>query len=340
MTWLGDLDRGRDNNFNLIRLLAAIAVLVSHAWPIALGPESDEPLEVMTGYTLGTLAVWIFFAISGYFIAASFVRSRSTFDFLAARALRLFPGLLVSVLVVTLVMGPLVSDLGLRVYVLHHDTWAAIVRNVTLVRPKYTLPGVFEGNPYPAVQGSIWTLIHEVLCYGLVFLAGIAGLLHRRRAMTVAIVVWLALWLLPAIVDLQMPMPVMQTRELSFPFVLGMTFWVWRDRLPLSILGVLATMALATALKGTSLYFGALCLSLTYTTFWVAYVPKGLIRSFNRLGDYSYGMYIYAFPIQGLAVWMFGPLSALENIALSLPLTLLCSVLSWHLVERPALRLR
>lgn len=340
LVFLGDLDHGRDNNFNLIRFGAATAVLVSHAWPISLGPEPPQPMEVLTGHALGALAVWVFFAVSGYFIAASFARSRSIADFLAARGLRLFPGLLVSLLVVTLGMGPFVSTLGPVAYLGHPETWMAILRNITLVSPQYTLPGVFETNPHPTVQGSIWTLIHEVLCYGLVFLAGVAGLLHRRRAMTVAILVWLGLWILPGVVELPVPGRAMQTRELSFPFVLGMTFWLWRDRLPLSVWGVAGTVALAVALQDTAFGFAALCLAIAYVTFWLAYVPRGAIRAFNRLGDYSYGMYIYAFPVQGLAVWLFGPMTPWENIALALPATLVCAVLSWHLVEHPALMLR
>ena len=187
MIWLGDVAKGRDNNFNLIRMLAATAVLVSHAWPLVLGSGAIEPLEALTGYPLGTMAVFVFFALSGFFISASFDRAGTITDFLAARGLRLFPGLFVSLIFVALIMAPFATSLSLSDYLANFNTWQFFLRNLTLAKPQYTLPGVFEANPYPAVEGSIWTLVHEVMCYGLVFLAGICGLLRRRTAMTIAL---------------------------------------------------------------------------------------------------------------------------------------------------------
>lgn len=332
--------RRDENNFNLVRFVAAAAVLVSHAWPLSLGSGAEEPLKRLAGQSLGGMAVLVFFAISGYLITASFLRSRSLGDFLMARVLRLFPGLIVSVVLVTLVMGSAVTTLPLPGYLFSPATWAAILRNITLVSPQYTLPGVFETNPYPMVQGSIWTLIHEVLCYGLVFLAGVAGILGRRRVMMVMMLAWLLLWALNVAGLLPVPGRLAQTLRLSIPFVIGMAFWIWRDRLVLSLPLALALAVLAGLTRGTVVGFPALALAITYGTFWCAYMPKGAIRAFNRLGDYSYGIYIYAFPIQGLVVWLAGPMGPWTNIALAFPLTLLCAVLSWHLVEQPALSLR
>jgi len=83
-----------------------------------------------------------------------------------------------------------------------------------------------------------------------------------------------------------------------------------------------------------------MALMLGYAVFWLAYVPRGRLLIYNRLGDYSYGIYIYAFPLQGAVIWFFGPMTPGMNIAISLPITLLFAVLSWHLVEAPALRLQ
>ncbi len=340
MIWLGERSNGRDNNFNLIRMVAATAVLVSHAWPLVHGPGTPEPLEALTGYTLGTLAVYVFFALSGFFIASSYARLDAVVPFLAARGLRLFPGLVVSLIFVGLVMGPLATSLPVADYLARSETWTFFLRNITLLRPQYTLPGLFETNPYPSVEGSIWTLIHEVLCYGLVFLAGVSGLLRRRALMTGALVAYLLVWLAPAVLQVELHPKLMQWRELSFPFVLGMAFWLWRDRIPLTVLLVGGTLALAWLTRGTVPGFCALMLFITYTTFWLGHRPEGPVRAYNRFGDYSYGMYIYAFPLQGLVVWLFGPMTPAAHIALALPLTLVLAVLSWHFVEGPALRQR
>lgn len=340
MIRLGDVAIGRDNNFNLIRFVAASAVLVSHAWPIALGAGVAEPLYAALGHSLGTLAVYVFFAVSGFFITASFDQSRSARAFAVARALRLFPCLAVSLLLVALVMGPLTTTLPLAGYLTHPETASFLWRNLTLAFPQFTLPGVFEDNPYPAVEGSIWTLIHEVLCYGLVFLAGILGLLGRRNWMLAALAGYFALWGLSHALDWPLPGKLDQTRRLSFPFVIGMSFYVLRALLPISAWGVAGLSALAWACHGGPLAFPALALAIAYGTFWLAYVPQGRIRSFNRFGDYSYGIYVYAFPLQGLMVWLFGPMGPGTNMALAFPATLLLSVLSWHWIEAPALALR
>jgi len=340
MIWLGQMSQGRDNNFNLIRMVAASAVLVSHAWPLTRGPGTSEPLEALTGYSLGTLAVYVFFALSGFFVSASFVRSGSVADFAWARVLRLFPGLAVSVLLVALVMGPLVTTLPLGNYLQDPGTWTFLQRNITLVWAQYTLPGVFEANPYPAVEGSIWTLIHEVLCYGLVFAAGVTGLLRRPRLMVLALAGYAVLWLVPVLTQMPLHPKLVQFHELSLAFVLGMAFWQGRDHIPLSALALAGLAGLAYATAATPVGLPFLMLLLTYGCFWLGHVPKGLVRRYNALGDYSYGIYVYAFPAQGLVVWLFGPQNPGLHSLLAFVPVLVMAMLSWHWVEAPALRLR
>lgn len=340
MQYLGNLARGRDNNFNLIRAAAATAVLVSHAWPISLGPGTPEPLLALTGASLGTLSVYVFFAISGFLIAASFDRTASVKAFLAARALRLFPGLIVSLMLVAFVMGPAVTTLSLIDYLTHPGTLKFVPQNMALISPAYTLPGVFDSNPYGAVEGSIWTLVHEVACYMGVLGIGLLGAFRRPGLMAICLSGYAAAYLAYAGLGLDLHPKFNDLHQLSLPFAIGTTFYVLRDRLPLSIWGVVGLVAFAWLLRATPLAQGTLILALSYATFWLAYVPRGPHLAYNRLGDYSYGIYIYAFPLQGLAVWLWAPMSPLTNIALALPITLLLAVLSWHLIEAPALALR
>ena len=338
MRRLGEVAQGRDNNFNLIRLCAATAVLVSHAWPLTRGPGTVEPLQRLTGHSLGTLAVYVFFAVSGFFVSASFARRASAADFLAARALRLFPALTVSLVLVTLLMGPLLTTLSAADYLGAPGTARVLLRNLALVDPLYTLPGVFETNPYPKVEGSIWTLGYEVACYAMVCLAGLAGLTRRPRPLALAFAAYALLWVAAATVAL--PPRVEDLQVLSLPFVLGMAAWQYRHHLPLGFAGVAALIVLAAVLQPTPAAFPALVVALAYTAFWAGHLPLRAVRLWNRAGDYSYGLYVYAFPVQGLVVWAFGALTPALNIALSLPPTLALAVLSWHLVERPALALR
>ncbi|WP_295513094.1 acyltransferase family protein [uncultured Sulfitobacter sp.] len=324
---------GRDNNFNLIRFCAANAVLISHAWPISLGPHSIEPLESTTGHTMGELAVYVFFALSGFLIAGSFERSRSPADFILARMGRLFPGLAASLVFVAFTLGPLVTTLPALDYLSDPNTFSFLARNVTLIAPQYTLPGVFTDLPYPTVEGSIWTLAHEVACYFGLFILGLTGVLSSRVSFGTVLIFYACLAALP----FDWPPRLIQLQTLSFPFLVGTIFWVWRGQITLSVPVMLVLVAIAWLSHETRLAFPTLILALSYTVFWLGYAPSGAAKSFNRFGDYSYGIYIYAFPMQGLAIWLWGPMGPLLNIALSLPMVLLCAVASWHWIERPAL---
>ncbi|MEI4488207.1 acyltransferase [Frigidibacter sp. MR17.14] len=336
MTSLGTLATGRDNNLNLIRAIAATAVLVSHAWPIALGAGSTEPLKQSVGHPLGFLAVVVFFAVSGFLITASFERSSSHASFLLARALRLFPGLIVNLALVAFLLGPVVTELWASDYLTLPETYLFFLRNLVLYKPVFTLPGVFEHQPFHSIVGSIWTLRHEVTCYMGVFAAGLLGLWASRMRATALLAAYGVAWVLLSYA-VRLPQPLPEFLQLSLPFALGAGFHVWRDRLPMSIVGVALTAGLAWATRDSAVYYPALILAVSYATFWAGYVPRGVLRVYNRVGDYSYGIYLYAFPLQGWAVWAFGAQTPLENVLYSLPPTLLCAILSWHILERPAL---
>jgi len=332
-----DRAEGRDNNFNLLRMLAATGVLVSHAYPISLGYGAHEPLsDLLRGTTLGTLCVMVFFSISGFFITRSFDQKHSLTGFLQARVLRLFPALAV-VLAVTVVISALfLTTAPMKVF------WPAageyLLRNLFLFFPKYPLPGVFEANPYgPAINGSLWTLSYEVLCYLGVVICGVLGLLGRRAAFAAVLGLFLVFYAITEALPLHTGIE--NLAQLGLPFAIGMSFWVWRAVIPLSwpLAGVV--LVAAVLLRPTPLFSFALTMALAYGVFVLGYARIRVFDRYTRLGDYSYGVYVYAFPLQQL-VAAFGVASPLSNMALSFPAVLLCAVLSWTLVEAPALRLR
>jgi peptidoglycan/LPS O-acetylase OafA/YrhL len=332
--------QGRDNNLNLIRAIAAFAVLISHAVPIAAGPMLPEPLENLIGYSLGTVSVMMFFVISGFLIPLSFERAPSHQRFIKARVLRIFPGLTVNLVFVALILGPLVTTLPLWTYLSDPQSILFILRNIALVPLVYTLPGVFEGQPTSTIVGSIWTLRHEVGCYLMVFLLGLFGLYRHQSAFRILSLMYLiALWPALIISDITLHPLLLGFTKLSLPFVVGMGFYAWRQHLPLTLWGVAVTACAAWALSQTLFYYPALCLALGYATFWLSYIPSGAIRAYNQIGDYSYGIYVYAFPAQGWAVWAFGPQSPFENILYATIPTIVLAVASWHLVEKPAMGL-
>lgn len=340
---LADVCGGRDNNLNLIRMVAASAVLVSHAFPIAFGPGTAEPLEAILDRTLGSVAVFIFFAISGFLIARSFDRKARMADWISARIMRLFPGLVVVLALTVLVLGPLTTTLPLAEYATDPGLLTYLLRNVTLVSLQYNLPGVFEDLVYPGViNGSLWTLFHEVMCYGGVLLAGLLGLLSRPKLAAPVLLAYFALYLVamsPAMKPLVHP-KLLALCKLSLPFALGTTFYIWRDRIRLSWLWLAGLTVLCGAASFTPFFAEVFTLTLSYGVFVLAYLPGGMIRRYNMLGDYSYGMYIYAFPMQQICMHVAGPMTPWQNMAMALPLTLICAILSWQLVEKPGLAAR
>jgi peptidoglycan/LPS O-acetylase OafA/YrhL len=337
---LGSLSVNRDNNLNLIRMIAALCVMVSHAWPLTLGPDAVQPLFALTGFALGTQALYVFFAISGFLVTRSFARRRSTRDWAIARALRILPGLAIALFFTAFALGPSLTDLFPAAYYGAAETWTYTPRGLSLAFRQAYLPGVFDGQPYaPETNGSLWTLQYEVLCYAAVLALGLVGAFRSPTLLVLAAAAFLATKAVTALWPAQFPVPLLLFVSLGFPFACGMAFWVIRDRLPLSplLLAALATLVFLT--RGTPLRDVLHVVALCYATFVLAYLPGGPIRAYNRLGDYSYGVYIYAWPVQQSVVHWLGPVGPGRLTLIALPFVLMLAMLSWHLIEKPALDL-
>jgi len=340
---LGTAAVGRDNNFNLIRLLAAAGVLVSHAYPIMLGADAAQPLHSWLGVTLGSVSVFIFFSVSGFLISQSFVNTSTLGRWTTARVLRIFPGLAVVLILTALLLGPMVTTLSTAEYFGSTQTLTYLPRNLTLFQLQYPLPGVFEDNAYPRdINGSLWTLQHEVMCYAGVAVIGLLGAFRSARMAGALLVLGaVGATLIGMFGDgLGLPLKLVQLGKLGLPFIIGALFYVFRDRIVLKAwIAILLVAATAVSLN-TVAFTVVFAVALTYVVFYLAYVPGGAIRQYNRLGDYSYGLYIYAFPVQQMLAHVAPGLTPVQSIMIALPVTLAFAIPSWYLVEKPALALK
>jgi peptidoglycan/LPS O-acetylase OafA/YrhL len=342
----GALSTGRANNFNLMRMAAASAVLISHAYPLARGPQAVEPLAGTIGMSLGTLAVITFFAISGYFIFQSLDRSQTILDFFVARILRIYPGLIVAVTLAALVLGPIVTKLKTGIYFGHIDTYVYIPRNLSLFCLQYDLPGVFTDNPLRgAVNGSLWTLFYEAGCYGMVACVGISGFaLNGRRfgcfltlcALSYASIFWLDYHYK----ILSYSQFLRDSYTFVPPFIIGMSIYYFRGKLPLKFSLASAGMIVTIFSYGRPWFREVFVISWSYSLFYMGFLRSTALLIYNRIGDYSYGLYIYAFPVEQVGAALFKESTPVELIVFSFPATLLLAVLSWHLLEKRALLLR
>lgn len=157
---LSSCAHGRNNNFNLLRLLAAFAVLFSHSYVVAIGKSAIEPLYVSLGVTWGSIAVDVFFVTSGFLVTSSLLTRKSTVEFVLSRILRIYPALFLMVLVSIFLLGLSFTSLPIGAFLQNHVTHVFAFKNTTLVfGVTGNLPGVFESTPYPKlVNVSLWTL--------------------------------------------------------------------------------------------------------------------------------------------------------------------------------------
>jgi len=333
---------GRDNNFNLLRMLAATAVLISHSWPLTLGKNTIEPLFLETGYKLGTTAVSIFFAVSGFFITKSFLNRASLADFALARIARIYPGLIVVLLLTVFVLGPLFTILPLTAYFGDLHTWAYVPFNLTLKKMMWTLPGVFTDNPYGgpnggAINGSLWTLFSEVSCYFMVVVISLLGLSRPALFFIILAIAIGATFLIP---QAEAGNLLRSSATLGLPFALGAATYIYRRWIPVSGLLAAALVGLAALSFDTIFYPMMHAFAVAYASLWFGFANIPGLKSYNRLGDYSYGMYIYAFPVEQMTMALFHHLTPWQLALASFPPTLLLAFLSWTYIESPALNHR
>ncbi len=339
------LQRRGANNLDFLRFLAAALVVVHHS--IALLGYSWDPLGSLTGYcSLGQLGVNIFFCMSGLLVARSWLDEPRPGVYAAKRALRILPGLWMVLLLGVFVAGPLLSRLSVSAYFSNPNTMAYL-RGLAVFPVRYSLPGVFLENPKHAFNGSLWTLPFELQAYTAILAAGWLGYLTRRRFpwMLAAAGAGQALAILHGtgkITSTPAQVHFSAGDECNLFFLAGAALYVYRDALKID--GRLALLALAAWLGTLSTGWPGYAvgfLALPYLLVYAALAPVPGLNHWARHGDLSYGMYIYAFPIQQTFVWWLGyrHLSILQLTALSLPATMLAAWISWHAVEKPAMGL-
>jgi len=332
----------RSDNFLLLRFIAAVMVMYGHSYAFSGLPNHGDIIARSgwgRGIYSGSLAVDMFFVISGFLVTGSYLNRANLEVFLKSRALRIVPAYAACMLICAYVLGAVFTRLPLSTYWSSGDTFRYVYINVQFgTNLRWNLPGVFQHNFYPgAVDGSIWTLPAEVRMYAWVAILGALGILRRRWFANLVLFGLLLVGIFaPAHLPL-VPKPV-YLRLAAF-FLSGAFCFVNRDWIPVSsvLMAILALLAVAT--HGTMLSTWTLGIALSYFCMWFAYVPN--FHFFNRFGDYSYGIYLWGFPIQQAVSATIGkPVSPLHNLVTSLPIVILLAAVSWHFLEKPALRLK
>jgi peptidoglycan/LPS O-acetylase OafA/YrhL len=334
----------RDNAFDLLRLLAAATVVFSHSYPLV---GSADPVHALLDLQLGTVGVFILFSLSGYLLTASITGDDRLGPFWARRALRLMPGLIVSVVLTAFVLGPIVTALPLHTYLTSPKPYLYVAKQSVFETFSPHLPGVFVHNPFPnVVNGSLWTLPVEVCCYAALALGSLVGALRRRWPLVAVVGIVGLVVLVVAPPDSPHGITPSGIKELANAlrpcgcFATGALLWLARDAVPRRWALVVLSIALVCIPVPSGVHSAIDIVVLPYAVVAIGTMRPGALRRLLAPGDVSYGVYIYSFPIQQVLALEISSLTPLGMLALSAPLSWLAGVASWRLVERPALRLR
>lgn len=327
----------RNDNFLLLRILAALAVIYGHSYAIAPADDAVE-LFVKHGWPMysGDMAVAMFFVLSGFMVSGSYMARHDLLEFAKARLLRIVPGLALVVVVCACVIGPAMSSLTLADYLRDPSVPAYVIKNLRFSSDMaWQLPGVFSGHSRPAVNGSLWTLPAEMRMYVLTAAMGALGLLSCRFIGTLAL---LACLYLGMVSPEYFPLHQDWVRLAAF-FTLGVLVQLNKERIVVShaamlMLAFLTYISMRT--QAANFLFGV---TLAYFCFWFAYRTPTW-RNLARAGDPSYGIYLWGWPVQQVLVACFPTISPFHNFLVGAVLATILGYASWWGLERWVLTLK
>ena len=331
----------RDNNFTFMRLVAAGMVVFGHSFNLL---HTQEPVGKMLHIPSHGLGVATFFVISGFLIAASIVRSNTIQQYIKSRCYRIMPALIVSLFVTVFIIGPLITTYSLSAYFGNPKSWAYL-NNIALFHLRSDLPGVFHNNPLPnLVNGSLWTLPVEFSAYILLIVFKKFKLIKPIYLLIAALAFvtfhilffksYQSLWIFHSLQAIQ------ASKCLAF-FFFGSFLFSISDKIKISYYYYFLAWAVFIygSTTSTPVYFQFL--ALPYIIIATAYLPIPKINRLDKLGDISYGTYLYAFPVQQTIIcYAGGNITPLRLILYALPISMLLGFLSWILVEKPAIKLK
>ena len=330
----------KPNNFTLLRHIAALFVLVSHSYEL-LGVGSREPLVRLTNglISFSHIGLVMFFFISGFFVTKSLLDSNNIIHFLWKRILRIYPALFPLIFITVFVLGTLFTILPLKEYFLNEQTWQYFIGGVTLIRLRFYLPGVFNGE---GVNGSLWSLPVEFRLYLLLALLFAVTFFRRKLLSIFVIAMFIFFFLFVNQEYISVPKWFDVYIYWGVYFFAGASVFFLKERIKLNILIFAALLVLwffCSNIQGLNMLTELIVIC--YACLLVGLKMQPIKKLFFNQNDYSYSIYIYAYPIQQSIIFLLNhrisPVSlCLFTLAVLVPF---CWI-SWRLIEQPALKMK
>jgi peptidoglycan/LPS O-acetylase OafA/YrhL len=331
--------------FDHLRIGLSLSILLWHSFSNSYGLSYAETLPAFPVPPLLSALLPMFFGLSGFLVTGSALRTNDVKTFLTFRTLRILPALSTEIMLSALLLGPLLTSLTLKQYFgdpTFYDYFGSLIGRV-----RFNLPGLFLDNPTPNfVNFALWTVAPEILCYVIMTLLMVSGYYKNARAVLLITLTYAVICI--ASDSIHPPIrvgEVLPSKSLILSFLVGSVFFLFRRRIIYSKVAGLVSFVSAIALAFAAQRFSAPLLTYLSIPAYIyvvaviglSYMPKIPLLS---SGDYSYGVYIYGFPIQQTIAGFVSEQNALTNLAIAFPITLGIAAVSWHLVEKPFLALR
>ena len=347
--YLNDIFNPKKNSLSFLRFFFAALVIFSHCYP--LGGFGSEGLFGSTKESYGSFAVHNFFILSGFLITRSYITSSSIWRFLWNRIIRILPGFWTCLIVTILVFAPIIylnenSSLTGYFNSKTDNPLDYLKVNFFLEMRQYGIANLLKDVPFSkAFNGSLWTLIYEFKCYLIIAVMGLMGILTKYKK--IIIYLFLFLWLI-YFIDTGIPgtasriFPYFSDRsllQLLIFFLAGATYFLFIENIVISQRVFLLALGLTIISLKNDFYFLVAPLTLPYILFFLAF--KLPLTNFDKYGDFSYGLYIYAFPVQQmLSFFKLNKNGFTLYFILSILITMILAVFSYYVIEKPCLKLK
>ena len=334
---LQDVLKKENNNIDIFRVIAASLVIYGHSYALVPDAKFNDVIQWILVFDYsGSIAVKIFFFLSGLVVTNSLLAKKDGVDFLIARFFRIFPALLVVLFAMAFIVGPILTTISLSDYFSSMLPFYYVL-NGFFMDIQYLLPGVFEGNKNSVINGSLWTIPFEVFCYLFLIALFFVGVTKSRILMTLVFI--------PIVIDqasgnalLFTWLPQKNDVTLLAPcFAFGAVLAVWKDKINIDINTTAGVILLSLLLfrSNYNYYFAyiAIFISILYIS------TNSLVLKLKPKVDLSYGIYLWGWPVQQIIVSMKPNQTAEFNQITSILVCFVISYVSWKLIEKPSINL-